>query len=275
MDGASGERLSVRGGEGAREAWARYAWGLPEAPARWIDVAERFVVEESAPDPERTCALLLLALDNCGGIEMFLEGSWLDLVAPHVYVHFRGGDIGVTRTHDIVDRFVRWLARSGAIEPWDEARLLYRSDVARTAAGGLMRGATEAHDACVRLPELDEAVIGPFLGDGAPPDCSAGIARATVRLVALLCAARETMLVRFGALDPRALVEELQGAGGAGGVGASSAPARRRIELFVADFLRIAAALYRWLALEGRLSADRAAEIAGALDGFASDAAPR
>jgi hypothetical protein len=83
------------------------------------------------------------------------------------------------------------------------------------------------------------------------------------------------MLVRFGALDPRALVEELQGAGGAGGVGASSAPARRRIELFVADFLRIAAALYRWLALEGRLSADRAAEIAGALDGFASDAAPR
>jgi hypothetical protein len=102
------------------------------------------------------------------------------------------------------------------------------------------------------LREVEEEMLPVFVREMPNLGLPAAFVRATVRLIGLVCADRDTMRVRLATLEPRVLVAELQ------------RPCDP-IEPFVRDFLAVAASFYGWLGARGHLSVERAAQIAAGL----------
>ena len=102
------------------------------------------------------------------------------------------------------------------------------------------------------LRDLEEAMLPAFVREMPNGGMPAAFVRATVRLIGLVCADRDTMRVRLATLEPSVLLAELQ---------CPAAP----VEPFVRDFLAVAASFYGWLGARGHISLERSASIAAGL----------
>ncbi len=246
---AKGETLAER-------VWRTCTAGLAHAPAHWFDYVERFVEDTRPANPELTCAALLLALDNARDADGFFEGSWIHLLPAHVYVHAEVPGLGGTRALGVAERFVRWICAEEDLHGWDERRLLYLLDQARSSVGAKPRGAAPARDRCVRLrdlPRLADAFRASPASSGLPEE----LLVPAIRIAGLTSVAPGTRLVRFGALDVHELALLMAEA------------ARGEPDPVNAAFGRavtaVLAAFYRWLGETERLEPSRAAEIAQGL----------
>lgn len=102
------------------------------------------------------------------------------------------------------------------------------------------------------MRDLERELLPAFVRETPSVGMPAAFVRATVRLIGLVCADRDTMRVRLATLEPSVLLAELQ---------RPSDP----VEPFVRDFLAVAASFYGWLGARGHVSAERAAQIAAGL----------
>lgn len=238
----------------AERAWHVHTCGCAGPPERWFDLAEQFVAVARPKNPERTCAALLLALDNAGGWEDFLRGGWTGLIQPHVYVYSMSRGLAPLMAVGVAERFVKWLGKERFLHEWDARRLLSALDRERLAAGATPKGAAPAHDTCVPLSEIGEVVAAfcdDLVADAPPRDLIA----AAVRLGAIASVAPETELVRFGALDPYEL--SLMMADAARNEGDDPAA----VQSFDQMIYSILIDFYGWLGRTARLTPSRAAEI--------------
>ena len=251
----------------AARAWQRHSYGRAGAPVRWFDLVERFVEDTRPASPERTAAVLLLALDNCPDWDGLVEGGWIYLVSVHVYVHYEGAGVGAQRAHGMVERFLQWLAGRGDLHEWDLACLRWQLDRQRSACGGKARGVPAAYDAGERGANGWAALIERFLVEADLPVAD-GVAESMIGLIASATRHRGTEVVRFGALDPLELWALLH-------PGDLDDVSPWEEDAFALDLVRVGACFFGWLADHAHLEPTRARQLQRELLALASGPAGR
>ncbi len=252
----------------ARRAFERWVSAITEAPtAFWEPVVDAFLAEgqpEDAEAAEAEGAILLLALLGADGQSGFLEGSWIlhGVTARHLY--FDGSGWGDARTLDLLGRFLSFVVdrpRWVAVEAWDAAYL--RAEVARARLACDLPG-EPGDDPSLRdfrchlvdLPILAQNLV-PKLSPEARP-----WAFAAIKLVAENARVdADDRWFRFGRLRPEALAAMLYFDYGCSRPGCDCESDRFRRGVHEA-----AAALYRHLGDTGKLSINRAEDLARRLD---------